>query len=239
MRKADKREFMLEWFHDNFEDPAENTSYSSEDGGYQWNFGGPHDATEELYEKFDGIASQALIEDVIAKVQQNGVLEWAPAGASDDYRTEPSPDQLIFDFYEDEPTERYGSQEDHAARDNVRMTLQALLDAIDQPRPVGIGHNNPPPDEVAQNEIVESIKPEVLAIQEEFQKTAPSIPAVKKLTGSLRTAALETGKWIGRKLDKTVDLALGVAIGATASHTDQLFRLLDALINWLNIVALK
>src|SRR4051812_17820835 len=84
MRKADKRELMLEWFHDNFEDPAENTSYSSEDGGYQWNFGGPHDATEELYEKFDGIASQALIEDVIAKVQQNGILEWAPAGASDD-----------------------------------------------------------------------------------------------------------------------------------------------------------
>ena len=50
---------------------------------------------------------------------------------------------------------------------------------------------------------------------------------------------MATGKWAGRKLDKTVDLVLGVAIGTAASHSDQLFKLLDALINWLNIVAIK
>ncbi len=79
MRKAEKREAMIDWFHANFEDPAENTSYSTGEGGYLWNYGGPHDASEELYEKFDGIASQALIEEVILEVQRDGILEWAPA----------------------------------------------------------------------------------------------------------------------------------------------------------------
>jgi hypothetical protein len=36
MRKAEKRELMIEWFHQNFEDPAERTPYESREGGYQW-----------------------------------------------------------------------------------------------------------------------------------------------------------------------------------------------------------
>jgi len=74
------------------------------------NHGGPHDASEELYEKFDGIASQALIEEVVFEVQRDGILEWAPAGSYDYDPADVSPDQLAFDFYTDQPTEKYGSQ---------------------------------------------------------------------------------------------------------------------------------
>lgn len=43
---------MVEWFHMNFEDPAHNTPYESAEGGYQWIWGGPYDAEEELQDAF-------------------------------------------------------------------------------------------------------------------------------------------------------------------------------------------
>ena len=36
MRKAEKLELMIGWFHLNFEDPAQSTPYESAEGGYQW-----------------------------------------------------------------------------------------------------------------------------------------------------------------------------------------------------------
>ena len=48
MRKAQKLEMMIEWFHQNYEDPAESTPYESAEGGYIWIWGGPYDARDEL-----------------------------------------------------------------------------------------------------------------------------------------------------------------------------------------------
>ena len=39
---------MEPWFYQNFEDPAEKTPYVSAEGGYQWIWGGPYDASEVL-----------------------------------------------------------------------------------------------------------------------------------------------------------------------------------------------
>jgi hypothetical protein len=60
MRKAEKRELMIQWFHQNFEDPAQHTSYISAEGGYLWNHGGPYDAKEQLFYQFGDIVSEAL-----------------------------------------------------------------------------------------------------------------------------------------------------------------------------------
>ena len=57
MRKAEKRKLMMQWFHQNYEDPAENTSYVSAEGGYLWNHGGPYDARDELDAMFGGLVS--------------------------------------------------------------------------------------------------------------------------------------------------------------------------------------
>lgn len=38
MRKAEKRELMVQRFHQNFEDPAERTSYVTAEGGYRSSF---------------------------------------------------------------------------------------------------------------------------------------------------------------------------------------------------------
>ena len=37
-------EAMVEWFGDNFEDPAQETPYESAEGGYIYIWGGPYDA---------------------------------------------------------------------------------------------------------------------------------------------------------------------------------------------------
>lgn len=50
-----KIEAMVEWFGENFEDPAERISYDSGEGGYQWAGYGPHDANESLQDEFGGL----------------------------------------------------------------------------------------------------------------------------------------------------------------------------------------
>jgi hypothetical protein len=39
---------MKTWFFENYEDPVENTLYESAEGGYQYIWGGPYDAHQEL-----------------------------------------------------------------------------------------------------------------------------------------------------------------------------------------------
>jgi hypothetical protein len=85
MWKAGKLEAMIDWFHQNYEDPAHSTPYESAEGGYQWIWGGPYNAREELYSKFDGLASEALIEEAVEEVQRDGLFDWAPVRTADDY----------------------------------------------------------------------------------------------------------------------------------------------------------
>jgi hypothetical protein len=43
---------MVKWFFENFEDPAEETPFESAEGGYQYIWGGPYNANEELQAAF-------------------------------------------------------------------------------------------------------------------------------------------------------------------------------------------
>lgn len=45
-------EEMIEWFHQNYEDPANSLPYITREGGYQWVNGGPYSALECLEENF-------------------------------------------------------------------------------------------------------------------------------------------------------------------------------------------
>lgn len=68
---------MEEWFHRNFEDPAERTPYESREGGYIWIWGGPYDAEEELGARFGGVVPDDLIEE-LARALTKECWEWAP-----------------------------------------------------------------------------------------------------------------------------------------------------------------
>ncbi|WP_336980938.1 hypothetical protein [Altererythrobacter fulvus] len=119
-------EAMVEWFHANFEDPAMETPYESAEGGYQYIWGGPYDAQEELWDAFPD-ATEELISRAADEIQADGLFDWAPAGS----RIQP----------DDEPDEP------------LEARLEALggqLDRIEQHiaywrnRPPNIGHNGPP-----------------------------------------------------------------------------------------------
>ena len=158
MRKAEKLEMMVDWFHQNFEDPAESTPYESAEGGYIWIWGGPYEARDELYSKFEDLVSERLIEEAVQHIQRHGIYDWAPVHKGDDYDESEPDEPTSLDIFSDEPGERYGTPEDHAARARFRAALAELQKALDTPRPIGIGHNRPP-DEDEEPEEIKELRP--------------------------------------------------------------------------------
>jgi hypothetical protein len=78
---------MVKWFFQNFEDPAEETPYESAEGGYQYIWGGPYDANEELQAAFCPKLEDPTFEVVekaaiaaAEKIEEDG-WEWAPASS--------------------------------------------------------------------------------------------------------------------------------------------------------------
>jgi hypothetical protein len=78
---------MHRWFTQNYCDPAEETPYNSEEGGYLYIHGGPYDAMEELESRFGGVVEFETIEHLARLLTRDGIYEWAPihVGYDDDY----------------------------------------------------------------------------------------------------------------------------------------------------------
>lgn len=242
MRKAKKRELIFQWFYKNFEDPAERTPYESAEGGYQWIWGGPYDAREELYSKFGDFVPESLIEEVVEEIEQDGLMEWAPTPSRDDYDdVEPSLEPVSLNVFLDQPTDLYGTPEDHEARARARVALDQLRKVLDKPRPIGIGHNRPPEDEKEPDEI-KQLRLALVELQAEFGKSDPAIHLIKRWAKPLCDAVIVGGKWGARKLDKAVDAAMTVGGGSAAVaigtyYNEALHNAFEAVIKWLEIVA--
>lgn len=71
-------DLMMEWFRENFEDPANSLPYESREGGYQWIWGGPYDASEELHDAFPQ-AEDDEIDTAVERLESNGANEWTVA----------------------------------------------------------------------------------------------------------------------------------------------------------------
>lgn len=69
------KEAIEEWFYANFENPVENTPFESAEGGYQYIWGGPYDAREEIENHFVNLPED-LIEEVVSELEREAV-EWA------------------------------------------------------------------------------------------------------------------------------------------------------------------
>ena len=67
---------MVEWFYENFQDPANRLPYDSRNGGYQWIHGGPYDAYEEISDHFSSIYSERAVEAAAEEVTLEGTLDW-------------------------------------------------------------------------------------------------------------------------------------------------------------------
>ncbi|RVT93419.1 hypothetical protein [Sphingomonas crocodyli] len=78
LSREQRIEAMVAWFFDNFEDPAELTPYESAEGGYQWIWGGPYNALEEIGDAFADFASDEEMQAAADEVESDGLHEWAP-----------------------------------------------------------------------------------------------------------------------------------------------------------------
>ena len=95
-RKLSKEEALVEmemWFYSNYDDPANLCPYETKEGGYQYIWGGPYDADEELQSEFGGYVRDSVIEELVDKLN-DVCLEWS--GCPD----EPDPEDYEHDKFD-------------------------------------------------------------------------------------------------------------------------------------------
>ncbi|MEF0938902.1 hypothetical protein [Rhizobium sp. BR 362] len=85
LSKHRKVQAMVQWFHENYEDPAVRMPYESAEGGYQWIWGGPYDAGEQIGDEFSDISDQASIDEAAEEITREGLFDWAPKARREDY----------------------------------------------------------------------------------------------------------------------------------------------------------
>jgi hypothetical protein len=71
-----QKEVMQTWFYGHFEDPVHSCPYDSGEGGYQFIYGGPYEANEELQNEFSDIVPYEVIEK-LAEELENECSEWS------------------------------------------------------------------------------------------------------------------------------------------------------------------
>ena len=69
-------EEMRAWFFENFQDPAYCCPYDGREGGYQFIYGGPYDAQDELCRKFGDTHSEQAIEQ-LAEDLEHECSDWS------------------------------------------------------------------------------------------------------------------------------------------------------------------
>src|SRR5258708_27669586 len=62
--REEQKKAMKEWFFEHYTDPLDNSPYISAEGGYQYIWGGPYDARQELESEFEGIVHEDAIEEL-------------------------------------------------------------------------------------------------------------------------------------------------------------------------------
>ncbi len=70
------------WFFSKYEGPAHSCPYESREGGYQYIWGGPYDAREEIEGEYSGVVSDSIIDEVVSDLESE-CLEWS--AVRDDY----------------------------------------------------------------------------------------------------------------------------------------------------------
>jgi hypothetical protein len=214
---------IVAWFGANFEDPVENTPYESAEGGYQWIWGGPYDAREEI-ESYFGELPEEVLSKVFEDIEES--WEWAPS------------DSRIYD--EDPPDDPYRNMQD--ALDRVEEALKQV-----QPFNSGIGGNHPPEEigvppysDEANSELVKAISalraPEKMLSKDrdEVVQAATTFKSVgEKITDFLLGQANKVADSFSSELGKL--MAKGVAGLLTwEMFRDRLMGAYEAVMQWLS-----
>lgn len=262
--RAKQIEYMIHWFGRNFEDPANETPYNSEEGGYLYIWGGPYDAAEQLFDEFGTIVPEDRIQAVVEEVESDGLTDWAPGTHHPDHQRardewaaerreeeeEDSPLHQLLTRLEGGATPRFGGAEERAQRTEILSRLNALEAELGALKPIhgGMGHNHPPDDEEAIPVLEEALQT-TAEIRGELMKETPDALVVARATSRLQTAI----NWLLKKADVAADSfaksigdasgkGISVALGlyATSKFLPGLAtaasEVMTVTVNWLHTV---
>lgn len=253
--------YLVHWFHGMFEDPQNETPYAIDKESpynYEYIWGGPFDARDELGDEFSGIVSEDVIEEAIGEVESEGTVEWAPGPNHPEKRR----------LHEEAMAESYDPP--HPRLDDIRQRLDGTLasrfgDPFELEQRVSlraeiaelrsllreqnlahgrIGHNGPPEHLALSVEEAQEVSAAVDQIDMELAKELPDLQVVAKSAGRLEVLI----GWIGRKLDKSVDgfmtsigAAGGVAVVASMAGIpilEKIGQVFNSIVRWLDSVTL-
>jgi hypothetical protein len=71
-----QKEVMEVWFRARFEDPVHSCPYNSEEGGYQFIYGGPYEADDKLQRQFSDLVPYEVIEELVEELEDE-CSEWS------------------------------------------------------------------------------------------------------------------------------------------------------------------
>jgi hypothetical protein len=244
-----QKEYMRHWFFRNFEDPVHETPYISAEGGYQFIWGGPYDAAEEIWQEFGQLLPEDRVEEFIKEIEDEGIDEWVPGPDHPDtkqreeewYREQEEEDtpqqteglEQIVKRLQSGVKPVYGDGHDLEQRRAIQGELEELKTALEPIKAAygGIGHNRPPPDaDSPQAVVVIEILDAEETISRELAKPEPDALEVVSATSRLQAAF----GWLGKKLDKAADgfaTAIGGAVALAAIAT--LTKMFSPLIHLL------
>jgi hypothetical protein len=209
------------WFLQRFQDPAIETPYETREGGYQYIWGGPYDAADEIGSEFASVLSDAEIETAVEEVQSDGIYDWAPIRT--DELGEPD---------EDEHSDIEDAKEEKL-RHEILQRLSELAEAIpdektDPPSGPGIGHNNPPEPISASTELhFRELRVNVQQLIVTFSASIPASAIAEKQAGLFR----RTIDRIVELYNKTEEGAIASGTFSTAAHVDSMISLLPVVIH--------
>jgi hypothetical protein len=146
--REERVEEMTAWFLENFEDPAEHTPRDSGEGGYQFIWGGPYDALDQIGSAFPGV-EQGEIEEAVEAVQSDGVYEWAPSEQriqlAGGYEEDSGAPRDLDDGTASGPlSDRLAALGEQLHRIEGHVSALLKLQADEDGGLAGIGHNRPP-----------------------------------------------------------------------------------------------
>lgn len=215
LSEAEKIQAIKDWFHANFEDPVHETPYETREGGYQFIWGGPYEAHEELESVFGDQVPAELIEKIAQElVDEDGVWDWAPNGNRIQPEDEGYDPRVASGEIVDGdgnwppllPVERGQAQQPlnrEALTDDVLRRIGALeshLHSLDLP--AGIGHNRPPePIETAliDDRFRQQVHVNIGEIRIEIQANSPKIEKLEEKASFLKRAATAVRNFILKK----------------------------------------
>lgn len=243
LQKEDLIEVMKAWFFQNYEDPAEKTPYESAEGGYQYIWGGPYDAAEELAAEFGDHVAEDIIDEAVADIESGGLVDWAPRniGGLDDGIVDADngswPPIIV--------TQIAPASDEPSAKQEVIDRVGALEEAVTTlgDQLAMMGHNQPPEPlgdfPLAQTDI-SALQSLISDVRKETESETPNTDQLQASASGLQGFASSLGHWIKLRFDKGADaFAITLAAGLAANITglyDKLVVSWQAISNWIEIL---